>query len=999
MFVILFYAVQLPRLNRIRFVWDDPSPNKTDGVALKIFPRHRTMPLIVFTGKRRKRILPPPRPDPRAVFSGALAQLKQVVRLKRKQSERLYPQVPSQQRQRFLPVLNAIRSEDVPPRQLLRPMEIPARPALPRQENVPPMNLPHLNSAHRYEIEFSYTFVISNDVPRTRTYTIADFRGTDAELRAEMERIIDDYIGRENPQILENIVLRARDLTTMQYVEYNAVNMRMREYQPLDIVNLFGEKIQLITSDDNCVKAVLRKKYPKIAEQRKDPIGSLGNADGVSTADIKQFCEKYKIPMVAYGVHGNVIDQHKPDSKNYPSLIYLAYGNHIYPVKGVLHDLHFKKTNPDKLIHQQLSSEDLQVKFDELINVHRRHPSDIEINPVGQTIRSFIDGNTIYFYNSQYDDCRDILKSYGLENLLTPNISLSSVWSHIAEHYQGDDYRSFFPIDHVKSPLHYQSPITGGETITIDHNKFYSNALASLDYLLTTDFRQENVDNNETLVPCALYVATPEYSSVLLQKQDIYAGEHLIYAKKKGFKFTIDERILCRRKQNVFSRIIPDLYERLPETLFKRFINRIIGTFQSSAKASNRYINAVISTKDELHEDYGHIQYGDRYLQYDSEAYVANIYNHQPIAIQIKDKASRMLYEKMESLKLHMSHIRQINTDSITIDVSAVKNLKVEGKGLRGWKFGKYEVRQPTRNVYNSKVTMKQNWRNKNTLITGNAGNGKSYDIQNRLIPELEAKAESYIILSSKHSAIVQHRNNNRNAQVIQKYEFSRTTPAEQHIIIEECGIMMRTHWDLLYKWYLLGKTITAYGDFRQLLPVKEHAPFNAQSWLDLMFSTQLNKNENHRNDFTPEYYDDLINGKLDIKAELLKYSTKTPEEAEVIIAHRNEIVDAYNLRMAEYHGIEYELDDNGHIENIQAGVKLICKDNDLRDKQIYNNMMFDSDEIDEDDLKHFKLAYARTLYNLQGDAVESFYVAPEDMVYFAQTRFAYTLISRLKTK
>jgi hypothetical protein len=209
----------------------------------------------------------------------------------------------------------------------------------------------------------------------------------------------------------------------------------------------------------------------------------------------------------------------------------------------------------------------------------------------------------------------------------------------------------------------------------------------------------------------------------------------------------------------------------------------------------------------------------------------------------------------------------------------------------------------------------------------------------------------------------------------------------------------MRTHWDLLYKWYLLGKTITAYGDFRQLLPVKEYAPFNAQSWLDLMFSTQLVKNENHRNDFTPEYYDGLINDTLDIGAELLEYSTETPEDAEVIIAHRNEIVDAYNIRMAEYYNIEYELDDNGHITSIQPGVKLICKDNDLRDKNIYNNMMFDSETIDEDDLKHFKLAYARTLYNLQGDAVESFYVAPEDMDYFTQPRFAYTLISRLKTK
>jgi hypothetical protein len=393
--------------------------------------------------------------------------------------------------------------------------------------------------------------------------------------------------------------------------------------------------------------------------------------------------------------------------------------------------------------------------------------------------------------------------------------------------------------------------------------------------------------------------------------------------------------------------------------------------------------------------------YGDRYIQYESDKFVGNVYNHKPIAIQIKDRTTRFLYEKMKQYKLHMNHIVQVSTDSITIDANAVKSLKVEGKGrLEGWKEGAYRIQKPTDNIHTKVVTMRKLGENNNTLITGYAGNGKSYDIEHRLIPELEAKSETYLIVSSKHSAIVQHRNNKRNAEVIQKYEFSKKTPYQQHIIVEECGIISRTQWDLLYKWSLLGKTITAYGDFRQLPPVDDKT-FDGNAWLDLMFATQLVMNQNHRNHFTSEYYQDILDGKYDLLGEVRKHSTATPEEAEVVVAHTNAVVHKYNVRMAEYHGVACEfIDDEGHLASVDDGVLLLCKTNDLREEGIYNNMLVMSDNIDEDDLKHFKLAYARTIYNLQGDDVRSYYLAPEDEKYFSRdSRFAYTLISRLKTK
>ena len=910
-------------------------------------------------------------------------------------------------RTRARPILNLIPA--APP--LRRPLEIPERrrplPLANQQQPRRTRLQGELDPRHTYYVKFTYRYRISETIG-TYHGTIYSFRGTRAELDEQVNDVIQGDFGMENFELLEEPVITIEDLTTRQELQYNASVMRLREYAPMDVVNLFDNTILLSETEDNCVKTFLRERYPDIAKQKKDPIGKLGNEHGVSTDEIQAFCEKYKIPMIAFNPYGECIARNILDADiktKYKKLVFLAYHNHIYEVKGK--ELHFAKVR-ETIQSQYLTSEDLQTKFNELIKDQHRHPRNVLLNTHDDQVRSFEDGETLYFHNPFYLDCKTILEAFSLEHLLQPASGYMEVFEILMKYYQAEPLKSFFPIEHAKGALHYQSPVEPASTKTIDKNKCYADSLRELPFLLTTDIRHNHIKTEDIhlLRPDAIYVATPEYNNVLMQKQDNYAGEHLIYCRKEGFKFTIQERILCKSKHNVFAQLIPQLYERFPEhthgRLFKDFINQIIGLFQLIPKVRHRSVNAMVVSKDEIDpkDDNYWFSYGDRYIQYESDKYVGSVYNHKPIAIQIKDRTTRLLYEKMRSLKLHMSQVVQISTDSITIDASAVKSLKVEGKGLKGWKYGAYRIQKPTDNIHSKIVSMRKLSKNNNTLITGNAGNGKSYDIENRLIPELEAKSETYLIVSSKHSAIVQHRNNKRNAEVIQKYEFSKQTPTEQHIIVEECGIISRTQWDLLYKWTLLGKTITAYGDFRQLPPVDDHT-FNGNAWLDLMFGTQLTKNENHRNDFTPEYYQDILDGKYDLLGEVRKHSTPTPEEAEVVVAHTNAVVHKYNVRMAQHYGVACEfIDDEGHLASVDTGVLLLCKTNDLRSQGIYNNMLVMSDEIDEADLQCFKLAYARTIYNLQGDAVDSYYLAPEDEKYFSRdSRFAYTLISRLKTK
>ena len=216
--------------------------------------------------------------------------------------------------------------------------------------------------------------------------------------------------------------------------------------------------------------------------------------------------------------------------------------------------------------------------------------------------------------------------------------------------------------------------------------------------------------------------------------------------------------------------------------------------------------------------------------------------------------------------------------------------------------------------------------------------------------------------------------------------------PKEQQIIIVECGILTRDHWDYLHKCILLGKKLTLFGDFNQLLPVNEIHTFNRPLYINMVFSTQTQKLDNYRNNFTQEYYDSLINSTDEnyLKQEILKYSTKKPEDADVIIDYTNNMVDKYNKYMLDYH--KKQITD--------ADVPVMCITNEFRNKGMYNNFLFKSQEIDPEiltDEKYFRPAYARTLYNMQGDDCKSYYIAPEDISWFLNPRMAYTLISRLK--
>ena len=863
------------------------------------------------------------------------------------------------------------------------------QPRPPRPAEQPPMP-PQFRGRRRVRglIRYVVYIRISDDDPRRMTGSI-EYDGAAEDIWDAIVNKITEYFNvpvgitfLDNPEPVITL------LTDDTLVALDYTNLRMRLEQPLDLeVNIFSNIIKIKQTTETCVPSTLRMKYPEISKQKKDPIKQLDNA---TTNDIVEFCKKYSIRMIAYNIYGNVISQHIPEkpSTKYSTLAYISYNNHMYPLK---HKYLIEK--PNKVNKEQfLEHENLQEFF---ISLLKQNIVPANIKTDGQDVTEFIHENIKYFYHSDSHRVQSVAKEFMFTDKVPYRASLSSLMTYIEPLYIGDpkQLNSFFPLNHQKPAFLYSvEPDKTRPTETIDMNKAYSHILQNLPFLLQTDIRtspHEYTDKYTT--EYALYIATPSTPNILMPRQDIYTGTHIKYLRKLNIPFTIQERLDCKHFPNHYKLIVKDLYNRVDETTAKQVINSTIGNFERTPKRKESYTAVPVNKENRAKRHSTHLT-EDYYLDHSAQSYVSSLYNRKPIAIQVKDTMFRTLFEKMVELKKTDQDIIQINTDSITFYNDANKKYPY-GTKPGTWKKGTYrEALRAT--IYDSIqpfTTFQQQIDNNNTIITGPAGNGKSYHIQNNM------DLTDAIILSSKHSAIRQHRLKGFNADVIQKFCYEdvgkNTIPPENHIIVEECGILTRQHWDFLFKCALHDKKLTLLGDFNQLLPVGEEHPFNSPLFINLMFKHQHRKHENWRNNFPLKYYNQLLTETPEfLLQELTKYSTKTPEEAEVIIVYRNTIKEKYNAYMLDYH----------KKKKLDADVPLICKTNDLRKHNIYNNFLVTRDELTLDDEtidKHFEPAYARTLYNLQGDEVKSFYVAPEDLHWFTNNRMAYTLISRLSSK
>ena len=356
---------------------------------------------------------------------------------------------------------------------------------------------------------------------------------------------------------------------------------------------------------------------------------------------------------------------------------------------------------------------------------------------------------------------------------------------------------------------------------------------------------------------------------------------------------------------------------------------------------------------------------------------------------------------------------------------------------IDGWKYEKYKSINATCN--NKELIgfdYDEFFENNNVLCMCYAGAGKTTDIIKQIKLNytgdvIKEERPPYIVLTPSWASAKEYKQQNINCSVIQGYTLNNTIPDEGIVIFDEIGMMDRKSCDLMYKCMLVRKQLIGYGDYNQLPPVQGESN-DSTLWLDLVFNHRKQLDTNYRNNFTKKYYDKLINSpdKSFKEKEITKWGTNY-KDAEVIICYRNIVRHMYNTLKCKYLGIpfidETPIQDGEpmiDINNIKVGTKIIANLNvrSLTKLGIYNKFDFTITKVNDDTVEldneininkeyltnikagkpWFSFAYARTLYSIQGQSLESYHYPPVDYTYLHHQKnegATYTIISRLKQK
>jgi len=882
------------------------------------------------------------------------------------------------------------------------------------------------------EINFTLQNVDLKDIQRRIIVIIENYLMGFGALDSYKRHVIIDNLLNDNGNnhIYLHLPEKKQKVTLKNYI--------LKEQEYYNICNLWGNIVQLpeIKNDENCVSVSIKNKYPKISQKSIDKYFKGGNK-GETAENIYNFCKDYNIKLIMYNIHGNVIYSYYPKKKSdKKACIFMAYNNHIYTFKNsTLEKITIPKENID-------ICDSLDENFDELLK-NKIIPSNINIfsNVRNKTstdkkrmISSFEHNNTLYVANQDYYVCKDVLNKFGIADKIYPSMKITNMIDTLLHLYTSSTVKSFFPFRMVKYIPHYinekalKSINKNTKLLSIDKRKAYANALLDLEYLIYVDYRQANVIkhkiNPKTINPTNAYLARPDIPNHLLPNKEYYSGYHLIYASNCGFGFTILEEIETKKADNYYKPLIRDLFNKIDEKIVKDMLVKHIGKMEKDTELAKSLSIDSIGTQNELNAEwnegnifkYTNDKDVEMFFTLKEKEKVSNVYNNKFVKMQILDRARVVMYEKMKEIGLKQDQLISIDTDCITfIDDGSFEDLKnTLGKDkFTGWKqeyktFYDFECTKDYDTVYENEIIPIHNGNGE--LWNCYAGCGKSYYIKNTLIPEL---IDDYLVVTPSHNASKDYYKNDFKCKVIQTFNYTDILPEETNIIVDEFGLCDKRAHDFLYRCMIAGKKIYAFGDFKQLLPVGEDEHFNKQHYLNIMFDKIHEMDTNYRNGFTKKYYDKLINKEIDLVKEIKKHRVDDYNEADIIICRTNKECDEYNKLIANKLKISYKINKNGEITSFEPkeGIKIICHTNDLRKYEIYNNFDFIIKEFDGNDLifddgtilnkkylKHFSLGYAITSYKAQGQEFKSFYI-PSSSLKNINGRFAYTMISRLKTK
>ena len=694
--------------------------------------------------------------------------------------------------------------------------------------------------------------------------------------------------------------------------------------------------------DNNCVINILKLKYGKNRDIGMKKIKEFFKDIKINANNVIKFCEHFRIKCILYGVNKQILGKNMNYDDKYKALLAVCYNNHIYPVQDNFLKKTHKTTNVEfikngliklkefikegiypndiTLGYEQkrgrriiLKGDDIneliKMKMDEIErNIQNKKKDLVEIKNREEreefdSIQSFKVGDTHYVKNNHYEECKNILEKFDMEDFITPLCSINHLFGLINKKlqnqngYKEDCILSFFPTctKFRKSPYvyfnddyktkkvydkdiyHYNKKLN--KIITIDKCFSYGSSLADIPFLIQFDMRTDRIrtitNQDMKLVDHHLYVVKPpkeQYiiENLLLPETGLYAGYYLKRCRKEGLKFELVEELFTRQISNYFTQMITDLINKADYDTAKSIMVIGIGKMETNNskdfKVFDKLVNkqeaiatsgfsTTITTEDETYYLYHKIEKVD---------YVTNMF---PISCQIKDEARWQVYKKIKSMKISDDNLVAIYCDSISfidpmkpvsnVEKYANEKYDLQEKNIKKFKYVEichslvgylatysYEFKfkeikdMSILNDSADRLILGKDYINNNYLRIDYAGGGKTTTILNKVIPDLEKEDDkrSYIVLTPSHISLLQYRQKKINCGIIQSYNWSGTIPREEVIIIDEIGLLDRKSQNFLYKCFINKKTIWAFGDYRQLLPVGEANEFSKMHYLKLVF-------------------------------------------------------------------------------------------------------------------------------------------------------------------
>jgi hypothetical protein len=869
-----------------------------------------------------------------------------------------------------------------------------------------------------------------------------------------------DFMYYENKQI---------DYFTQRQIAL-LLNQRMLKSTNIhNIANLYNHEIDL-NENECCVLDVLIDNYKKyhtkktIINKMNEITGFKSYRDykkyGISSNDLIKFCQMCEIGLYIYDVNANLIysriTQHQ--KKN---LIIITHNNHMYVAKN--------KTLERQRI-KKIKTEDIKYIYETKNDVKNALIEKIENNEcvtyVNISKNSEILGfkcNDIYYLmkDVNFNNINNILNKYGLGELnKNHEINTNNIFSTIETLYLHTNINHFMPINYSMPPVHYTSEEKyfkkNKEVRKIDKNKCYASACAQLEYLIIADYMTCDINkcnNDVDIVDHYYYLITPNIKQenklwfVLVdEKSNIYNGSYIKMLRKNNINFDIIEQMTTEKINNHYKKMFEDMFNDTTKFTKDELTILKLGycvQFEKENRAINYKDKIVYNNINSKDTDTGFdIQLTkDITVNYSKiEKIDVEFKNRKLINNQIKTYARQSLYNKLIELKLELSDIIEMNTDSITFyyneNVHIYNANEYNKTDFYGWKTEENDI------IDNQfKTTYKKNYITESleipTLYTqimeiknsqlniGYAGSGKSYLIER----EIE-KNPLHQIITPNHFLNSGYKTKNLNSKVIQYYVYN---PREilkidknTIIYIDEIGLYDKMGWQIIIKLILLNYNVKLYGDYSQISPwdSKNESAYDKKHFINTLFPNVKILNTNSRNFFTKSYYNSLIqsNDKEYLYNEIVKYQEKDYKKASLIVSYYKQTCDYYNELM-----LIHIYNNNKKYSNI--GEKLICMTNDLKNIEIYNNSILYIDKIDDehtyikhlnDDkifkLKHnqvknnFKNAYCININKIQGQNLKSYYFAnKKDYQHMIKTtdknqickdrinsKMAYTIISRI---